>query len=236
MTVTTSLSQTLSGTPAETAGSQVRPAAAGSDGTSSDQSAAAARPWRVLIGPEAEAWTPPARGACFALSLRDEFIWPILTGKKKETRRLNRRNYGLPGDPLYVQERFSVDAVRELPDGLQALVVYYRDGERLWRPVPPTHRDYATSQPGGKIHARRFMPAWASRLWLRKGAEYLQRLSSMTDADARRDGFADLTAFRDWWDTYHADGLDERSFDDPTLTVLRLLPDVYLRAAGPLST
>lgn len=123
--------------------------------------------------------------------------------------------YGVPGDELWVRETFQSGR------GLMACAHV----DQLGFPVLPDEAtkappwiysaDGASLPPGLKWRSSRFMPREASRLTLVVESVRVERLSAITEEDARAEGFCRTPAGTDD-DGAHFDGLDAR--------------DVYLRA------
>jgi hypothetical protein len=108
--------------------------------------------------------------------------------------------YGKPGDRLWVRETFCIESSKE--------VVYeppFNDGRPIrhhndehWGPWwqqphyratdPTPELEVGTGDPGVKWRPSIFMPRWASRILLEITAIRVERLQSISEADARAEG------------------------------------------------
>lgn len=110
--------------------------------------------------------------------------------------RLVRCPYGVPGDRLYVKERFR--RIGRCPDSpeefARARIEYAADGSIMDRLIPESHWDKPTSfpvacGPSDRYHSGRFMPKWAARNWLEIVEEpEPQRLQDISEADCLAEG------------------------------------------------
>lgn len=100
--------------------------------------------------------------------------------------------YGQPGDGLYVREAWrTVTQADHLPPR------HLNEAHRLWYEADAPH------QPGfGRYRHARFMPRWASRLYLEIVKVRLERLQSICAADAIAEGIEPLG---EGWQRYHVD-------------------------------
>ncbi len=103
--------------------------------------------------------------------------------------------YGLPGDRLWVKETWSMSGID--------LVTYKADGQT--RILPGLHDDYW--QRGSQWRSGRFMPKWASRIWLEITGVRAGRILDISPDDILAEGspIADPQGAAGWfleiWDS-----------------------------------
>ena len=108
--------------------------------------------------------------------------------------------FGHPGDRLWVRETF-----RPFPPwtGNKNLwgIVYGADAEQVEREAPETYRPmlYNYERWTPSIH----MPRWACRIVLDIVSVRVERVSEITDANAKAEGFVDVMAFKDAWEAMY---------------------------------
>jgi len=114
--------------------------------------------------------------------------------------------YGKPGDRLWVRETW---AVRQLQAGLW--IEFKADGNNARLP-----NDHDVRDEGGKTDIARlvtpadrwrpsiFMPRWASRITLEVSAVRVERVQSITEADAIAEGTTGRDAFTALWESINA--------------------------------
>jgi hypothetical protein len=123
-------------------------------------------------------------------------VLALLEGRKTMTRRLatSPLRKVIPGDRLYVRE-----------SGVWYIENIKGVGECPWAHYRATDED--AFLPGMKWRPSIHMPRWASRLTLIVTATKIERLSSMSTADERAEGFDnDGLAFCELWDALHGPG------------------------------
>lgn len=122
------------------------------------------------------------------------YTWERRIGRNVSIESTVRCPYGAPGDRLYVREAWrvpkSLDALSGAKIAAKALdagyvspwaaIQYEADGARnqCW---------IGSAQPG-RYRQARFMPRWASRITLEVTGVRVERLQSITEADARAEG------------------------------------------------
>jgi hypothetical protein len=106
--------------------------------------------------------------------------------------------FGEPGDLLWVRETFR-PATLLVPEGTVRAVEYRADGETRYQ---PRHR-VAGLRRHGDWTPSIFMPRWASRITLRIEDIRVERLHSITEADAIAEGFS--PSVLRWWQGFERD-------------------------------
>lgn len=111
---------------------------------------------RRVMKPQPTDWTTTAQGA----------LWPSV--ERRGLVALRPCRYGMPGDRLYVKERWCEDYTGET-------IHYQADGGE-------------SPGPAGFWRSSRFMPKWAARIWLEVTGVRAERLQDITDDDAMAEG------------------------------------------------
>jgi hypothetical protein len=127
--------------------------------------------------------------------------------------------YGKPGDRLWVRETFCIESSREVtyePPFSDGRPIRHHNDEH-WGPWwqqphyratdPAPELEIGTGEPGVKWRPSIFMPRWASRITLEITAVRVERLQSISEADARAEGVrlsqravSPSKAQSFWWD------------------------------------
>ena len=160
-------------------------------------------PWPGSSGPASSSvttTTPPPKARPIILS--GPSVLATLAGTKTQTRRVvtsssvpERCPYGKPGDRLWVRESWAIweDAFLLSREHIGHSSIYKAD----YLDDPELHGIVAWKSP-------LFMPRWASRLILEITENPAEWLQEMTEADAIREGYANLDAYREYWDKLNA--------------------------------
>jgi hypothetical protein len=127
--------------------------------------------------------------------------------------------YGKPGDRLWVREAHCIESSREVayePPFSDGRPIRHHNDEH-WGPWwqqphyratdPAPELEIGTGEPGVKWRPSIFMPRWASRITLEITAVRVERLQSISEADARAEGVrlsqravSPSKAQSFWWD------------------------------------
>jgi hypothetical protein len=182
----------------------------------------------------------------------------ILRGKKTQTRRVitpswarcldldddddraaavEQSPYGAPGDRLWVREAWRLPASADPLSGAQAGARAIEAGyPRPWAPIryeaDGARFDWPEDATPGRYRQARFMPRWASRLTLEVVDVRVERLTAITEEDARAEGvdpyecpsgpaFPDArAAFRELWGSINGKRPGCSWADDPWVWVV----------------
>jgi|LakMenEpi03Aug12_release.lakeMendotaPanAssembly.Ray.scaffolds.fasta_scaffold722917_1 hypothetical protein len=119
-------------------------------------------------------------------------------------------SFSRPADRLWVQEAFCIESSREVayePPFDDGRPIRHHNDEHWgpwweqphYRATDPTPElEIGTGDPGVKWRSSIFMPRWASRIDLEITAVRVERLQSISEADARAEG---ITLYNGrWWD------------------------------------
>lgn len=132
--------------------------------------------------------------------------------------------YGKPGDRLWVRETFCIESSMEVvydpPHSDGRPIRHHQDDESgAWweqphyRATDPTPElDIGTDEPGCRWRSSFFMPRWASRILLEITAVRVERLQSISEADARAEGYPEQSSdspigwYHALWDDINGSG------------------------------
>jgi hypothetical protein len=137
---------------------------------------------------------PGERWGYTRIGQRDDGAWRVwMTEYPEEGSVTVRCPYGQPGDRLWVREKWAAGACSEgLRPNCLSPAFYWglrSDNTGLWYSADAAEPLHPVT-PRGKWRPSIHMPRWASRLTLEVTEVRAQRLQSITEADARAEGFS----------------------------------------------
>ncbi len=112
----------------------------------------------------------------------------MLSGSDWHFSEFRRNPLGVPGDLLYVREKFAIECPYGPASGCDNAdhIIYW---------ATEIVRDSIVARWRPSIH----MPKWAARLWVRNTGVRVEKGPAISEADAKAEGFESAEAFMKWW-------------------------------------
>lgn len=140
-----------------------------------------------------------------------DMVRAILSGEKTQTRRMVKYIPSLGGPDAWCNKKDCPETVYTIGD-YRRFCPFGQVGDRLW-----VRESFAKADKGENNIAYRadeyadsfrwtpsiHMPRWASRITLEIVGVRVERLQDVTDAEARAEGFKDVGAFADCWNSIY---------------------------------